>query len=119
MDGIDMIELIDAAGTAPPERDLFWRSDRYRVLLRDGWKLQISELPPRTWLFNLEDDPTEQFNLASSEPDRLAAMTSALNAIDAVQAGPIWPSLVAPPVYIDHNILEPRSVDDEYIHWAN
>ncbi|WP_417476843.1 sulfatase-like hydrolase/transferase [Maricaulis sp.] len=119
MDGIDMLAVIDAAGAAPQERDLFWRSDRYRVLMRDGWKLQISELPPRTWLFNLNDDPTEQVNLASTEPDRLAAMTAALNAIDAVQADPIWPSLVAPPVYIDRHILEPRSVDDEYVHWAN
>tara|TARA_R110002126_G_scaffold9985_7_gene44862 strand:- start:17205 stop:18860 length:1656 start_codon:yes stop_codon:yes gene_type:complete len=119
MDGIDMLAVIDAAGAAPQERDLFWRSDRYRVLMRDGWKLQISELPPRTWLFNLNDDPTEQVNLASAAPERLAAMTAALNAIDAVQADPIWPSLVAPPVYIDRHILEPRSVDDEYVHWAN
>ena len=119
MDGVDLMGLIDAAGAAAPTRDLFWRSDRYRVLLRDGWKLQISELPPRTWLFNLNEDPTEQVNLAAFDLDRLAAMTTALNAIDVVQADPIWPSLVAPPVYIDRSIVDPRSADDEYVHWAN
>lgn len=119
MDGVDLMPLIETAGAAATGRDLFWRSDRYRVLLRDGWKLQISELPPRTWLFNLSEDPTEQVNLASTEPGRLAAMTEALNAIDAAQADPIWPSLVAPPVYIDRDILAPRSADDEYVHWAN
>tara|TARA_R110000868_G_scaffold11644_3_gene56929 strand:- start:12281 stop:13939 length:1659 start_codon:yes stop_codon:yes gene_type:complete len=119
MDSVDLMPLIESGSAATTQRDLFWRSDRYRVLLRDGWKLQISELPARTWLFNLNEDPTEQVDLASAEPERLAAMTEALNAIDAVQADPIWPSLVAPPVYIDRSIVEPRSADDDYINWAN
>ena len=72
-----------------------------------------------TWLFNLDEDPTEQVNLAASEPERLADMTVALEAINAVQSAPIWPSLVAPPVYIDRNILETKTLDDEYIQWSN
>ena len=119
MDGVDLLPLIGPGAASSPGRDLFWRSDHYRVLLRDGWKLQISELPPRTWLFNLNEDPTEQVNLAEDEPERLAVMTAALNALNAEQAEPIWPSLVAPPVYIDRNILEVKTEDDEFINWAN
>ncbi|WP_417493264.1 sulfatase-like hydrolase/transferase [Maricaulis sp.] len=119
MDGVDLLPLIGADAASTAGRDLFWRSDRYRVLLRDGWKLQISELPPRSWLFNLNEDPTEQVNLAEREPERLAVLTAALNALDAEQTEPIWPSLVAPPVYIDRNILEVKTEDDEFINWAN
>jgi arylsulfatase A-like enzyme len=119
IDGIDLLPLIENPAGARRDTPLFWRSDAYRVLLQDGWKLQISENPAMTWLFNLNEDPTEQLNLAGSEPERLAAMTVALEAINAVQATPIWPSLVAPPVYIDRNILETKTLDDEYVHWAN
>ena len=117
IDGIDLIDV--ATGGPAPERALFWRSGHYRVLLHEGWKLQVSEHPQRTWLFNLAEDPTEQTDLADAEPARLAAMMARLEALDAEQAEPIWPSLVEPPVFIDRHLLEPRTADDEYVHWPN
>lgn len=117
IDGIDLIDV--ATGGPAPERALFWRSGHYRVLLHEGWKLQVSEHPQRTWLFNLAEDPTEQTDLADAEPARLAAMKARLEALDAEQAEPIWPSLVAPPVFIDRHLLEPRTAEDDYVHWPN
>ncbi|WCL53849.1 sulfatase-like hydrolase/transferase [Gimibacter soli] len=119
IDGQDMLARIANPDAPPADRALFWRSDHYRVLLHKGWKLQVSELPKKTWLFNLNEDPTEQVNLAEREPARLAAMRAALDALNAEQATPIWPSLVAPPVYIDKNILEEKTPEDEYVNWAN
>ena len=66
IDGIDLIDV--ATGGPAPERALFWRSGHYRVLMHEGWKLQVSEHPQRTWLFNLAEDPTEQTDLADAEP---------------------------------------------------
>jgi len=118
IDGIDLVPLIGDE-TPAAGRALFWRSGHYRVLLHDGWKLQVSEHPERTWLFHLATDPTEQVDLAAAEPDRVAAMRARLDAINADQADPIWPSLVEPPIYIDRHLLEPRALDDEYVHWPN
>ena len=117
IDGIDLMPLI--AGQPGPDRALFWRSGHYRVLLDAGWKLQVSEHPPRTWLFNLDTDPTEQDDLSARLPERAAAMRARLDAINAEQAEPIWPSLVEPPIYIDRHLLETRTLDDDYVHWPN
>jgi arylsulfatase A-like enzyme len=117
IDGVDLIGLIDAQD-APP-RSLFWRSGHYRVLLDDGWKLQVSEHPPRTWLFDLSSDPTEQIDLFDAEPARAAAMRMRLDALNAEQAAPLWPSLVEPPIYVDKHLLQERLPDDIYVHWPN
>jgi Arylsulfatase A and related enzymes len=117
IDGVDLMTLVES--DAPPDRPLFWRSGHYRVLLQDGWKLQVSEHPPRSWLFDLNTDPTERTDLFNAQPERAAAMRARLDEIDAAQADPIWPSLVAPPIYVDKNVLEERTADDVYVHWPN
>ena len=117
IDGIDLMTLLDP--DAPPARSLFWRSGHYRVLLQDGWKLQVSEHPPRSWLFDLTTDPTEQVDRFAAEPERAAAMRARLDVLDAEQVDPIWPSLVAPPIYVDKHLLQQRSADDVYVHWPN
>ena len=118
MDGLDMMAMIDSPDTVP-ERALFWRSDHYRVLLEGGWKLQVSEYPDRSWLFNLDADPTEQVDLAATEPARLAQMRARLDALNAEQSAPLWPSLVSAPVYVDTHALEERDADDTYVLWSN
>jgi arylsulfatase A-like enzyme len=117
IDGLDLVALSQAESPAP--RALFWRSGHYRVLLNDGWKLQVSEHPPRTWLFDLNTDPTEQTDLFTAEQARATAMRAQLDAINAEQIDPIWPSLVEPPVYVDKHLLEDRTPEDVYVHWPN
>jgi arylsulfatase A-like enzyme len=120
IDGIDLMPLIERPqDTAARARTLFWRSGHYRVLLEDGWKLQRSEHPPRTWLFDLESDPTEQLDLAGAAPERLRALEARLDALDAEQAAPLWPSLVEPPIYVDKHVLQQRTPEDTYVHWPN
>ena len=119
LDGQNLMTLIENPDAPSSERSLYWRSGHYRAYLQDGWKLQISDHPSAVWLFNLNEDPTEQVNLAEDEPERLAAMLNAYEALNADQIDPIWPSLVAPPIYIDRHILEEKREDDVYVHWPN
>ncbi|MBX3492617.1 MAG: sulfatase-like hydrolase/transferase [Parvibaculum sp.] len=117
IDGVDLLAHLDAAA-APLDRPLFWRNAYYRVVQKDGWKLQVTTKPERTWLFNLNDDPTEQVNLAELYPERVAAMIEMLDAHDATQREPLFPAVGEMPVTIDKTLEEEATEDDEFIYWA-
>jgi uncharacterized sulfatase len=119
IDGVDLVAHVLGERSDPPHEALFWRSGHYQVALVDGWKLQVTERPGTTWLFDLNSDPTEQVNLAASEPERVAQLQRLLDAHNAEQAEPAWPSLIEAPINIDKSLIEPDAPDDEYIYWPN
>ena len=91
----------------------------YQVARIDGWKLQVSERPAATWLFDLNRDPTEQDNLADREPERVEALRRALEAHDAEQARPAWPSRGELSINIDKSLAVADEPDDEYVYTPN
>jgi uncharacterized sulfatase len=120
IDGVDLVPFARGERAGVPHERLFWRSGHYQVALVDGWKLQVNERPPgTTWLFNLNEDPTEKTNLAAREPERVAQLKQALAEHNATQMAPAWPSLAEMPVNIDKTLLEADAPDDEYIYWPN
>ncbi len=120
IDGVDLVPFARGEREGVPHERLFWRSGHSQVALVDGWKLQVNERPPGTeWLFNLREDPTEQTNLAPSEPERVAELRRALIAHNAEQVPPAWPSLIEMSVSIDKTLLDAQAADDEYIYWPN
>jgi len=119
IDGVDLLPYVRGEREGPPHEALFWRSGHYRVVLADGWKLQVSERPDTTWLFDLERDPTEQVNVAARHPERVAALRRRLAAHDAGQVAPAWPSRVEAPVNIDKSLAVPDAPDDVYVYWPN
>jgi uncharacterized sulfatase len=119
MDGVDLVPYATAERSGVPHRKLFWRAGHSQVALIDGWKLQVSERPPKAWLFDLNKDPTERNNLAEREPRRVAALRRALDAHNAEQAQPAWPSLGELPVNIDKTLATADAPDDEYVYSPN
>lgn len=118
-DGIDLMRVIAGEGDVA-DRSLFFRSGHYKTYLKDGWKLQVAERPKKNWLFNLNEDPTEQHNLVDANPGRLAGMMALLEEADGEQAKPIWPALIEAPIMIDRPLGgAQRGPDDEYVYWAN
>ena len=71
IDGVDLTPFLVGAADTTLERLLYWRSGRYQMLLKDGWKLQVAQEPAKTWLFDLNTDPTERTNLAEQRPDKV------------------------------------------------
>jgi arylsulfatase A-like enzyme len=118
MDGVNLMPFITGQTGGRPHQTLFWRSGPYKTLLDGDWKLQVSEHPQKTWLFNLKDDPLERTNLADSNPAEVKTLVAVLNGIDKQQHKPLWPSLFESPVSIDHP-LSPKTLQDEYVDWAN
>ena len=117
LDGVDLMAL--SKGQVP-DRPLFFRSGHYRVVINGDWKLQLSERPKKTWLFNLKNDPTEQSNVATANPAVVAQLTAMLDAQDRRAAKPIWPALIEGPIWIDKPVDgTPPPKDAEYVMWAN
>ena len=120
IDGVDLVPFVLGEREGVPHRQLFWRTGHYQVALADGWKLQTNERPPgTTWLFDLTSDPGERTNLADREPERVAALRRLLDAHNAEQAAPRWPSLVEAPVNLDKTLAQRDAPDDDFIYWPN
>jgi arylsulfatase A-like enzyme len=119
MDGVDLVPYARGEAPGEPHEALFWRSGHYRTVLAGGWKLQVSERPPRTWLFHLGADPEERRELSAAEPARVAALRARLDAWEREQAPPAWPSLIEGQIYVDHPLGAPDLPADEFVYWAN
>jgi len=114
---IDSRSILDGAIDTP--RPLFWKSGHYRAVLDGGWKLQTSERPERSWLFNLAEDPTEQTDLSAIRPDKVAELKARLDTHDAGMPRPLWPALLEGPVRIDVPSNAPWKDGQQYVYWAN
>ena len=119
IDGVDLVPYVTGVAEGVPHEKLFWRTGGYQVVLADGYKLQRSEPPGKTWLFHLAEDPTEQHNLADAEPERVASLQRLLDEHNAAQAEPLWPSAITTPTNIDKTLLDFDAPDDEFIYWFN
>jgi len=116
---IDGVDLARVARGEAPDRALFWRSGHYRSLLAGGWKLQVSERPKRTWLFDLAADPTERIDLAAVRPEKVQELVATLASVEAEMVAPSWPALIEGAIAIDHPLGVPDRPDDEVVDWAN
>jgi arylsulfatase A-like enzyme len=119
IDGVNLVPYINGENPGNPHDALFWRQGHYQAVQADGWKLQVAQRPDKVWLFNLDEDPTEQVNLAHKRPDKVDALKALLAAFNAQQAEPLWPGVFEAPVSIDKTLDQPESSDDEYIYYSN
>jgi arylsulfatase A-like enzyme len=119
IDGVNLLPFLRGEASGPTHEALFWRSGHYKTILSAGWKLQVSERPPRRWLFDLNTDPTEKTDLAPSRGDKVEQLAKILESYDSQQVKPAWPSLIEGPIVIDAPLGVPNKPDDEYVYWAN
>jgi uncharacterized sulfatase len=126
IDGVDLLPYIRQEVAGEPHQILFWREGHQQTVLHKGWKLiraDQSHLPQPVaqakWLFNLAVDPTEQTNLATDNPDKVAELEGLLAAHNAEQVEPLWPSVFNSPQLIDKTSNEPYEGGDEFIYWPN
>jgi arylsulfatase A len=104
IDGVNVMPLL-AGRLAKVERKvpLYWRlnmaPNNLHMALRDGdWKLLASQDFSKIELYNLHADPKEEAELGAREPERLAAMTKQLKALNAEieKEGPDWWKRLSP-----------------------
>ena len=118
-DGVNIPPYLSGGNEGEPERILFNKSGDYSFLIKEGWKLQVDLVQNKKWLYNLNQDPTEQLNLSESNFTKLNELEEILNNKLSEQVKPIWPSLLDWPIFIDKTLDEKVNKTDEYIFWAN
>ncbi len=119
IDGKDLVPYVTGERTEVPHESLFWRSGASQSALVNGWKLNVSDPPGRSWLFDLSVDPGERTNLAEARPDKLEELRAALAAHNAEQRPSAWPSQGSFSVNLDKDLSIPDAPDDEYVYWSN
>ena len=119
IDGVDVLDYALQAPKPALSRPLFWRTGGYKVVQQDGWKLQLQEQNGNTWLFNLNEGPTEQHNLNSSQPQKFEEMMDLLYSLDEQMAEPLWPALVETTIAVDYTIDKRPDTEHETIIWTN
>lgn len=85
-DGVSLVNLLENATANPGRNDLYWHYPHYHrtlpyTAIREGnWKLIefLEGQPPE--MFDLQADPQESTNLATSQPEKVEAMQSKLAA---------------------------------------
>jgi len=120
IDGVDLLPFVQGSAAGVPHETLFWTQDNYRVVRHQGWKLQRSG--PNNeflWLFNLNEDFTEQVNLADQRPNKVAELDALLSAHLSEQAIPRWPHRASNPIAIDKHLNQPENPGDEFIYYPN
>ena len=119
IDGVDVLPFVRGERTDAPHETLFWREGYHQAVLHDGWKLIVSGVPDRKWLFHLSDNPTEHQDVAAQHPEIVAQLQALLDAHNAEQAAPMWPSVIESPQLIDKTGAEAYAPGDDYVYWPN
>jgi arylsulfatase A-like enzyme len=123
VDGVSLLPWAtgDAAGgpEGEPHEALFWRSGHYQVVQSGGFKLQRNGRIDTPWLYDLKSDPTEQVNLASTHPEKLAELEALLDRQEAELGPPGWPAIVEGAVPVDRTLADPAIDGEEFVYWPN
>lgn len=120
IDGVDIAPLWQGQlELERPKNAMFWFTGDYRVVQSKGWKLQQNPKSGQTFLHNLNVDPTEQNNLADSQPAKLAELTKLIDAHFANAVDVIGESTIAAPITIDKHLGERMAEGDTYVIWNN
>ena len=88
-DGVNLIPYLTGQNTGRPHQRLFWKKDCRAVVREGDWKLlRFADRPPE--LYNLNEDISEQNNLAMEHPEKVKAMFKVIFKWESSLARPLW-----------------------------
>ena len=98
LDGVDIMPVLTGTGTIE-DRPLYWHYPHYDETIPyssaivDGWKVIRYPDDGKVELYNLNDDPMEQVDLAATKPEKAKSMVRTLDEyLSAVDAQPALPN---------------------------
>ncbi len=122
--GVDLAPLWQSMGNknkpfVRKDDAIYWFTGTYRVVQAGDWKLQLNPDSKQIFLHNLASDPTEQNNLAQSEPEKLTQLVRLIENHFESAVPPVGFSVISAPVTVDKHIGEKMVAGDTYIRWSN
>jgi arylsulfatase B len=92
VDGVDLIPYLTGANSGRPHDVLFWRMNQRTALRAADWKLlRNSQRGDTGWqLYNLADDPAENNDLASENPEKLTELKHIWDEWNSQMIDPAW-----------------------------
>ncbi|MGH1370403.1 MAG: sulfatase [Cellvibrionaceae bacterium] len=123
IDGVDILPLLSESGIENWNREsIFWQNGHYQVVRHGDWKLQVNNRPTdgvNYWLYDLENDPTEQTNLANIRVDKLDELKELLAEHQVSSRPPLFDSIIQAPILVDKTRAEKYVEGDEYVYTPN
>ena len=119
IDGVDLLAVVNENREGTSRDALFWRSHGLKAVQAEGWKLQVDERQQKRWLYDLNTDPTEEHDLSTSEPERLASLQRRLDEQDRVLGSAVFPPLVEAAIPVDRQGRMPFVRGETYQYWPN
>jgi len=115
LDGVSLLPLLRGADGPAPHRYLYHQWTRVRPLADQNWAIHEGRFKlANGMLFDLEQDPGEQTDLAAAQPERVAAMRKAfLDWFADVTAGQAYERV---PIEIGRPDEDPVEID---LAWAD
>ena len=90
-DGVSLLPYIKSKDKKP-HKELFWKTGYVKSIISDNFKLHINEKENFRTLINLENDPSEKFNLISKYPEKAKKLTESWEQWNNTLKEPIWKS---------------------------
>ena len=118
IDGVDLLPVATGKAVAV-DRPIFWQSGYYQAVRMGDWKLQVSDNPKMTRLYNLAVDPTERTNLADRDPARTARLKALLAQHQKGARKPLYPWSIEGAIAVDKTRADAFKAGDDYVYWPN
>ena len=96
LDGVDLIPWIAGDHEGLPHEALFWRRKRSHAVRVEDWKLVVHKRE-EPLLFDLSEDPAEQYDLASEKPEVVARLQKRYRSWAGEMIDPLWNSSAKDP----------------------
>ena len=93
-DGINLMPFLKGGDSLQPVRPLFWRTDFNKAARSDHWKMVWNDRDGQLFLYNLEDDPGELFNLAPGYPEKVKELQQMFGQWESEMKDPMWPGVM-------------------------
>ena len=89
LEGVNLLPYLRGQRQEPPHEALFWRMGNQKAAALVGdWKMVVDRGEPM--LFNIARDPSEQHDLASQQPQKLAELQAAWDKWNQKNIEPRW-----------------------------
>jgi arylsulfatase A-like enzyme len=94
IDGIDLMPHLLGWSPESPHQQLFWRTDYNKTIRQGAYKLVWNARDQQTFLYDLENDPSEQEDLSARYPDLTRKLKDSILDWEKEMKAPLWPGVM-------------------------